>query len=247
MNDFTSRGHLTQLSKWTKLSVLFGSAFLLAACGGDDNDDDNDSMKTYSFEITLTNLAHNQPLSPIGVLVHDEEFSPWQIGEAASNALEALAEGGDNSAFIAQGAETVYVSQSGNGLVLPGANESISVTLSADDGDSLNLSLATMLVNTNDAFVGVNSISLNDLAVGSSMSSNLLTYDAGTEANSESAGTIPGPADGGEGTNTERDDVNFVAMHPGVVGQDDGLTTSVLDSTHKFDNPTAKLVVRRTQ
>ncbi|MFT5808172.1 MAG: hypothetical protein ACI9LG_002473 [Moritella dasanensis] len=31
------------------------------------------------------------------------------------------------------------------------------------------------------------------------MTYNLPAYDAGTEANSEAVGTIPGPADGGEG------------------------------------------------
>ena len=72
-------------------------------------------------------------------------------------------------------------------------------------------------------------------------------YDAGTEANSEAAGTIPGPADSGEGFNEERDDVNYVAMHPGVVSQHDGLSSSVLSSQHKFDNPLTQVVITRTQ
>ena len=102
-----------------------------------------------------------------------------------------------------------------------------------------------MLVNTNDAFTGVSSYSLEDLNVGESVVINTNAYDAGTEANSESAGTIPGPADSGEGFNALRDDADSVRMHMGVVSKDDGLTTSVLSAEAKFDNPVMRLRIRR--
>lgn len=236
------------LSRVIKLSVVAAGASLLAACGGSDNDDDdNDTKQTYRFEITVTNLAHNQPLSPMGLVLHGDEFTPWEIGQPASVALEDLAEGGDNAAFIGQTSDAILMGQSGNGLIMPGAQDSVSVSIDVEEGDALNLSLATMLVNTNDAFVGANSLSLNALEMGERHATYLSVYDAGTEANDEMAGTIPGPADGGEGTNTERDDVNYVAMHPGVVGQDHGYAESVLDSTHSFDGPVARLTIERTQ
>ena len=74
-----------------------------------------------------------------------------------------------------------------------------------------------------------------------------MAYDAGTEANSESSGTIPGPADGGEGFNSERNDSQIVSAHSGVVGQDDGLTQSVLNGNHKFDNPIMAITITRMQ
>ena len=70
-------------------------------------------------------------------------------------------------------------------------------------------------------------------------------YDAGTEANDALAGTIPGSADGGTGFDAMRDDVDFVAMHPGTVGADDGYADSVLEGSHKFDGPAAKLTITR--
>ena len=88
---------------------------------------------------------------------------------------------------------------------------------------------------------------MSSLAVNESLSRTSFSYDAGTEANSEAAGTIPGPADSGEGFNEMRDDINRVAMHPGVVTQDDGLASSVLTSQYKFDNPVAQIVITRTQ
>ena len=71
-------------------------------------------------------------------------------------------------------------------------------------------------------------------------------YDAGTEANTEEAATLV-TAPGGEGFNAERDDVDFVAMHPGVVGNQDGLTNSALTGAHRFDNPAVKITVTRTE
>ena len=78
----------------------------------------------------------------------------------------------------------------------------------------------------------------------------LNVYDSGTEADSETAATIPGPATmgQGEGFNVARDDrADQVTMHPGVVTQDDGLPDSVLDSTHRFDNLVAKVTVKRVK
>ena len=85
------------------------------------------------------------------------------------------------------------------------------------------------------------------MAVGEIYSFNTSSYDAGTENNSELSTTIPGPAAGGEGFNADRDDVNVVAMHPGVVSKDDGLTNSVLSFSHRFDNPTLSVVITRVE
>ena len=91
------------------------------------------------------------------------------------------------------------------------------------------------------------SIDVSGLAIGDNISMMTVSYDSGTEANSEAMGSIPGPADGGEGYNSSRDDVDYVALHPGIVSMDDGLTTSVLSAEHKFDNPVMKITIRRTQ
>ena len=62
----------------------------------------------------------------------------------------------------------------------------------------------------------------------------------------EAPGTIPGPADGGEGFNAARDDdADRVSMHGGVVSAMDGLITSVLTEQHRFDNPVVGVSVTR--
>ena len=128
---------------------------------------------------------------------------------------------------------------------MPGEKAEIMLTTEMIEGQKL--SLISMMVNTNDGFTGLNAIDVSSMSVGDMQYYKTFAYDAGTEANSEAPGTIPGPADGGEGFNSAREEINKVAMHPGVVGQDDGLSTSVLTSLHKFDNPLLAVTVTRVK
>ena len=104
-----------------------------------------------------------------------------------------------------------------------------------------------MLVNTNDAITAVQQVPLNSIAIGDSYPLMARAYDAGTEANTEAAGTIPGPADGGEGFNASRDDTGSVRVHPGVISVDGGLEDSVLSEVHRFDNPVALFSLTRIE
>lgn len=222
----------------------------LYGCGGDDNNNPPviitppppPAAMTYSFSVSVTNLTHGQPLSPIGVALH-QQGAFWQIGTAASVALEQMAEAGDNSALLAQ--DNVIASVSDSAPLMPG--NQIELMVDTQALENLKLSLVSMMVNTNDGFSGLNAIDVSQLALGETLNLQAMAYDAGTEANSEMAGTIPGPADGGEGFNSVRDDNQMVTFHPGVVGQDDGLTDSVLNSDHRFDNPLMAITITRMQ
>lgn len=234
------------------LAIAASTILLLSACGSDNNHlatpspepEPTPTPVNVSYEVTVTNLTHLQPLSPVAAVLH-QEGNLWVVGEAASVELEEMAEGGDNSSLL--GLSMVLASSSGAAPIGPGGSETISVTI--EDITDAKISIASMLVNTNDAFTGLNAWDLSQLNVGESWSTSTKAYDAGTEANSEALGTIPGPADGsdGAGFNAVRDDVDFVAGHPGVVSADDGMTTSVLSSAHKFDNPVARIVITRTE
>ena len=194
------------------------------------------------YRVDATNLTNNQPMSPIGVALH-QSGAYWMQNQMASVALETLAEGGDNSALLNE--PFVDSSVSGSGILPPGGMQSATVVI--DMQGTLYLSVATMLVNTNDAFTGISRLDVTEMAVGDSIMFNSIAYDSGTEANSEAMGTMPGPADGGEGFNAIRDDNNFVSGHRGVVSADDELSTSVLNESHRFDNPVIKIRVTRTQ
>lgn len=221
--------------------ALLGAA-LLAGCTSDD-----DSGKTVGYEVTVTNLTEAQPLSPPALILHRDGYHIWQIGSSASAGLEQLAEGGATEPLLAEAAAEAGVeATSADSAVIPPGGSS-SVVIEAKEHADLALSLATMLVNTNDGFTGVEGEPLAALTVQESRSIMVSAYDAGTEANSESAATVPGPAAGGEGYNSARDDSDRVGGHPGVISGADGLSGSALDAAHRFDNPVARITITRLE
>jgi len=239
-------------SKYLKVSsLLFPLA--LVACGGDDNDDRPpvkvEEDKVVSFQIKVTNTTHNQPLAPLAVILHDSSYQAWSIGSPASTGLEMLAESGSPAELVAE-ATDAFTSTTGDGILLPGesATYDISATLSAMEYESydLALTLASMPVNTNDAFTGVSAWDVGELMMGDSAQRLLPVYDAGTEFNTETLATVPGPAAGGEGFNEQRDDIaDQVTRHPGVVTSADGAADSALDASHKFDQGAMLVTVTR--
>jgi len=196
-----------------------------------------------SYEVIITNLTAAQPITPVAVVLHTSGYMPVSLGTSASLAIEKLAEGGDNSMLLseANAHASVLTSATGAGVLMPSASETIMVTVSGSAG--LQLSLAGMLVNTNDGFAAVAGLDISNLAVGASQVAMLPVYDAGTEANIETTASMPGT--GGTGFDAVRNDVGFVSVHRGVVTADDGLATSGLMEQHKFDNPALKVVIRR--
>lgn len=198
------------------------------------------------FEVRTVNLTVGQPLSPVAAVVHDDSFRAFTVGEPASAGLEVLAEAGANGDFLDE--VDGRAEASGESPLGPGLSETLTLELDSDDTTGSFISVMTMLVNTNDAITGVNGVDVSNLEVGDTMRINAIVYDAGTEANTEVAGSIPGPADEGEGFNAARDDVaDQVTMHGGVVTADDGLSSSVLNHNHRFDNPVARFIITRTQ
>lgn len=244
------------ITKTARLLLALGFGAALQACGGGGNNNQAVAppptltpQPMAGFDVTVSNLTNAQPLSPIAVIAHGASFSVFSVGSPASPGLEVLAEGGDNGTLLAEananGAVTGSVS--GAGPIGPGGAETVSIDILESNLPSIRLSVSTMLVNTNDAFSGLNGMSLADMIVGDVITLNGIAYDAGTEANSEQASDIPGPVSGGEGFNAARDDrADHVAMHSGVVSRDDGFATSDLTNQHRFDNPVLRVRIERT-
>ncbi len=246
MRFFQQKRH-PHLSSYLAVTVISATLLTLSACGDSDNDD-NVSNNDATYDITVYNLTNGQPFTPLGIVVHDSAYIPWQLGETVSMGLEALAESGDPSTFLTEAnanSAVVMSTRSNNGPFGPGNSETVSITV--DHSARLQLTVASMLANTNDAFTGIRNWSIGGLAAGDSTSSMARVYDAGTEANNETADSMPGPAAMGEGFNAVRDDLNRLTVHSGVVTTDDGLLTSALNESHRWLGQAAKVVVTRTQ
>ncbi len=237
-------------------ATLFCSLFLLQACSSSDDsssstdDSSGNALATpATFTVSAVNLTAGQPLSPPLLVLHGDDYQIFNIGTPATSGLELLAEGGDNTMLKteADSHQGMFSTVAADAPIGPGGSAEWTIG-DAGHHENRSLSLATMLVNTNDAFSGFNSLDVSNLSVGQSRQFTTVAYDAGTEINIEGAGTIPGPADGGEGYNAVRDDIaDQVTMHSGVISGEDGLENSVLLDVNRFLNPVIKITITRTE
>ena len=199
------------------------------------------------FEITLTNLTTGDPgmggqvLSPPIFAAHPAGFKISELGQPASPALVALAENGDTSGLAtiaAAGGANVAMAA---GVVPPGG--SVTATVTADMVNS-SLSVASMLVSTNDAFIAAVDVALFD-ENGDPVSATLelMSYDAGSEDNTEMASDIPGPLGLDEATDplmsNERvpTEGGVIAAHEGIQGVGD------VGEAFAWEEPTATLMI----
>lgn len=218
-----------------------------------------------TYNVVVTNLTHGQPLAPLAVIAHEPGYYAFKAGEPASVGIEVLAEGGSPAGVIDESKEAIQFLDAapGSGPIMPGQkSENITLVVPVLDSDNLQLTVTSMLIDTNDAFTGVTGYDISNMEIGESVSFTTITWDAGTEANTETADTMPGPAAtaaGGGGApagfSEVRDDIiDAVRVHAGVVTAEnaddpskEGLSSSVLDQSDRFDNPTAKVVVTRSR
>jgi hypothetical protein len=199
------------------------------------------------YEVTITNITKGQILSPAVVASHQPGLDPiFKLGEPASPEFASVAEDAVLDPLISNLRKNPMVNEVGtlfgvNGPILPG--ETSSITLDAGDGLRLTrISLAGMLVTTNDGFYGLN-------AAGGNLPGNLgnpdqtevclvPTYDAGSERNSESCSYIPGPPCGNHSHDPAPAE-GFVHIHSGIHGAGD-LDPAEVD----WLNPAAKITIR---
>ncbi len=190
--------------------------------------------KTYS--VRITNLTQGQIFSPPIAISHDNNFVLFNLGEPASDLLYPLAEDGDTSPLInaISTDSAVYDYATANGVVLPG--DSVTLEIEAK-GRTRFISLAGMLVSTNDAFFAALKIRVPSRGEEIVMAK---AFDAGSETNSEECAYIPGPPCGNGGVRDFADAEGYVYIHAGINGSGD------LDvSTKNWQNPVAKIVIEK--
>lgn len=213
------------------------------------------SANAADLSIKVTNLTHGITFTPILVASHDADTHLFESGEAASLALQMMAEGGSIAALADE--VTAFggqkVENPNEGLLMPGMS---TPEFTLDTMTDTHLSLTAMLLPTNDAFGGLDGWEIPTTAGTYTLFLN--AYDAGTEANNElfvagagAPGALGIPADpsgkvGTGGTGVSMEDTNTtVHIHPGSIGDDDALGgKSDLDNTvHRWLNPVLKVTV----
>ncbi len=190
------------------------------------------------YEVTITNLTYSINLTPILVASHYSGVSILKLGAPASEALTPLAEGGATAPLtelLHRNSKVVDVQTSG-GLLAPG--ESVTVVVRAKKNAN-RISIASMMLPTNDGFVALNSAYAPKHGHGSATFYSP-GYDAGTEPNDEMCANIPGPTCGGAGPSPDVDGEGFVHIHRGIHGIAD-----LAADKYDWRNPVVKVKVKR--
>jgi len=207
------------------------------------------------LSITVTNLTQGLHFTPVITAAHASDNHLFMAGEMASVELQTMAEGGDISglANMLTNADANLNENPAMGLLAPTMSASFNLT---NDSANTHLSLAAMILPSNDGFVGLDSWKIPEEAGTYTVFLN--AYDAGTEANDEIRGSgapgeagmpVPPPLDASIGMNgtgvTDIESNNKVHIHRGSLG-DDNMTAGKSDinnSVQRWLNPVAKLTI----
>ena len=220
------------------LAVVLGLASAFAAMANDDDD----QWAAARYEVKITNLTRGQQFTPILATSHKASVRLFEVGQPASAELAILAEEGNTAPLAAALAGNSGVGSvvAGNGLTNPGATTTLIVQ---GRNGFARLSVAAMLIPTNDAFFAVNSVKLprgDDVLILT-----VPAYDAGSERNDELCASIPGPnfvecgGSGGGGAPAGGEE-GFVHIHAGMHG-----IGSFKAADRDWRNPVARITVRR--
>lgn len=167
-------------------------------------------------EITIRNLTTGQPFSPSYFESRSSSGAPlFRLGDKASDALVAIAEGGNIGNFSVAAAMNKDSTTGDAALAihtLPGQVRTFVIHV---DRDHPLIDGVWMLGNTNDGFSGVSGI--DAYALTAPMTVSPRGYDAGSEKNNEKKGYL-----GALGSGNARDPENgVVTYHTGIRGDAD--------------------------
>ena len=200
----------------------------------------SDAVATY--EIVIENLTPNngngaaQPFSPPVVATHHSTFHIYKEGRFASFEVQRVAEDAQNDPLVStlSSSPCVFDYNVGGGVILPG--QSAKIMVEAKVGFR-QLSLISMLVNTNDGFIGLDGLRLPGLMEEGMVMEYVTALDAGTEKNTEMTDHIPGPCCGNPGVRVPEH--KRIDDHDGILGVGD------LDpAIWGWSEPAAKITVK---
>ncbi len=199
------------------------------------------------YEVTITNITKGQTFTPQLVVGHRASIRLFDLGAEASDELGILAESGNTGpltgVLLDAGPAVEEVTTIPDALP-PRHSASVDIRVPRHNA---RLSIAAMLVPTNDTFVALNSVRLPRW--GSAVYY-ARAYDAGTELNDQLCEHIPGGGPcAGEPVSAPADtDEGGVYVGNGIHELDtvdeDGIP-AIGPLEYDWRNPVARIVVRR--
>jgi len=253
---------------FSRISValfITGGSCLVTSCDDDDNDNVDNSTEPgpiQTYIVTVQNTS-NQPMGPVATATHSADGSIWTVGGLASPGVQQVAEIGNPMALVGEMLDNPAVTDVANsgapmpsrGRVVPrfgpfangGPDLTDTQTFEIEGRTNDRLSMASMLIGTNDGFWGLSGVRLP--ATGT-RSYTARGYDSGTEENDElqqnidDGASILGPeplpnelngAPDNGGTPTQPP--QGIRNHPGIRGVGD------IPSSFRFGSSVARVTI----
>jgi hypothetical protein len=241
-------GHSMNKIAWLAAASLASAALVFPAAASAQ------STTVHTYGVSIVNLSAEQPLSPGLVMTGAAGAQPvFRVGQFATAELATLAQDGNQlplaSRFRAAAGTTDLVEITApitpRGSTAGGFQDHLTLTITAQPTD--RLSLAAMLICTNDGFVGLDQVALPT----TSSRFTLGAWDAGVERNTERSAHLPDPCsavgpialpgdpNGNENLAIATIPTRPIGPHPGVFGIGD------LTDAHEWSGPLAQVTVTR--
>lgn len=213
------------------------------------------ATQAQDLSITFTNLSQGLYFTPVITAAHPMDSHMFMVGEMSSAELQMMAEGGDISGLSAMltNADADVSENPAGGLLTPGMSTSFMLM---NESTNTHLSLTTMILPSNDGFVGLDGWEIPTEA--GTYTVYLNAYDAGTEANNELRGSgapgmagmpVPPPLETSIGMNgtgvTDIESNTMIHIHRGSLGDNDDMAgnSDINNTVHRWLNPVAKLTI----
>lgn len=212
--------------------------------------------KLATYRVTLTNLTHGQPFSPPVAATHNASLHMFRVGALATDQLAAIAQDGNEvpmfNLFNGDDKVTQAVDVgrplTASGTVVGSFTDTATFEIQGAPGDKF--SLATMLICTNDGFLGLDAVKLPRHG---SEAFSLNGYDAGREHNTEASQDIVDPCSGLNPSHPLAGDPNGnndatvattpaepIQHHAGIQGG-----RALSPSFHGWSDPVARVTITR--
>ena len=225
------------------VAVALGGGAVAAIASAGDGSETRAQNASQRYEVTVRNLTagSSQPLSPPLVVVHGRQADVWSRGQLASHVVADIAEDANTAPAVMalRGARGVRSATTGIDAgasapapIPPGASQTYTVRTR---GPADRLSLVSMLVNTNDAFTGLDSYRLRP----GTRVLRKRAYDAGSEVNNQRRDSIPGPCC--NSPNVRDAEGRVIRSHPGIRNGAGQLTRARFG----WSGPVAEITVRQ--
>jgi hypothetical protein len=207
------------------------------------------------YRVTIVNLTDSQPFSPPVAATHRKSIRMFTVGTLASDELAAIAQDGNEVPMFEAFSTSDQVTQAvdvgrpltRSGTTVGSFTDSATFDITAAPGD--RFSIATMLICTNDGFLGLDAVKLPRQG---SKTFFLAGYDAGREQNTEQSvdlvdpcsllgpAPLPGDPDGNRDAEVATEPAAVIQHHPNIQG-----VGELSVGAHGWTDPVARVTIER--